>query len=857
MFNEIIKQKGKKTMAGIRILWEKATKYGAKLRPELYFRTRYIWYREHCPVQAKLILLESLDGAMPTDNIAAILKELCSNVAYQEFQICLSGKKETVSSRRKYLQRRGLNRVKVLSFGTREYFKVLATAKFLVTEVSFHFSFIKRPEQVYLNTWHGTPLKTLGRQVKSDFAMIGNVQRNFLDADYLLCPNEFTKEVLVRDYMLSNLAKTTLLMTGYPRNEMLLDKKRWEEVRIAEGLVDKQMIAFLPTWRGTMEIVEGSSQRKKLQEMLRELDGLLSKNQVCFVKLHPMTMMGMDFSGYQKIKAFPEEYDTYDFLSAMDVLVTDYSSVFFDFAVTGRKIILFPYDKEEYETDRGFYFKLEELPFPQVYSVKELAEEIKRPKEYEDNVFLEKFCPYDRKGVTAALCSRVFLESTGEHSSGIRGGVEFSGSRTEAEKNMDRLLREQSVPDNGKPNIVLFIGGFEKNGITTAAVNLLQQADREKYNFYVIYRMNDVKGNQEVIKVLPDGVSYLGFYRAESMTLAEFVPYAAWKLFRKPSFKYVQPILERYGVRERQRLFGNCRVDQVIQYIGYVPEMIMTMASMPCHRTIFVHSDMERESDVLKKIDKALLRYAYKTYDTVAAVTEGMVPSTKRIYGEADVKVCRNVIDTGRILNLAEKELIFDTMTVYNMPEQQIRERIASPKKKLIAIGRFSPEKGHERLIRAFGRLHRDYPDTCLFIVGGYGDLYQKTVEWAAQTGCADDIVIIRYMSNPYPLLKQCDCLVLSSFYEGFGLVLAEADILGIPCFSTDLEGPGAFMREHGGMLVENSEEGIYHGLLEWRSGGTLTRLNVDYEEYNQRAVEQFEALLVTGSAYFPFGHTP
>ena len=834
-------------MAGIRTLWKKATKYGAKLRPELYFRTRYIWYREHCPVEENVILLESLDGANPTDNIAAILEELCSNTAYQKFHICLSGKKETLHTRKQYLRRKGMNRVKVLAFGTREYFKVLATAKFLVTEVSFHFSFIKRPEQVYLNTWHGTPLKTLGRQVKSDYAMIGNVQRNFLDADYLLCPNEFTRDVLVRDYMLSNLAKTRLLLTGYPRNERLLDEKRREEIRRAEGFGEKQTIAFLPTWRGTMETVEGSSQREQLQRMLRELDGLLLDHQKCFVKLHQMTMESMELSGYRHIEAFPAEYDTYEFLNAMDVLVTDYSSVFFDYAVTRRKIILFPYDQEEYEKDRGFYFPLEDLPFPQVYSVKELAEELKRPKQYEDAEFLEKFCPYDRKGVTAALCSRVFLESVGKNASGICGEMEFSGSGIKAEKNVDRLIQEQSVSDNGKPNVVLFIGGFEKNGITTAAVNLLHRLDHTKYNFYVIYRMNDVKGNQEVIKVLPEKVSYLGFYRAESMTLAEFVPYAAWKLFRKPSFKRIQPILERYGVRERQRLFGSCRVDQVIQYIGYVPEMMMTMAAMPCRRTIFVHSDMERESDVLKKIDKRLLQYAYETYDAVAAVTEGMVPVTKRICDKAQISICKNVIDTGRIVELAEKELVFDTATVYNMPESRIRELLASSRKKLITIGRFSPEKGHERLIKAFERLHREEPDTCLFIVGGYGDLYQTTVAWAEQTDCADDIVVIRYMSNPYPLLKQCDGLVLSSFYEGFGLVLVEADILGVPCFSTDLEGPGAFMRKHGGLLVENSEEGIYQGLLACVKGLVPKRLAVDYGEYNKEAVAQFEALLSRG----------
>ncbi|MBP3578652.1 MAG: glycosyltransferase, partial [Lachnospiraceae bacterium] len=102
----------------------------------------------------------------------------------------------------------------------------------------------------------------------------------------------------------------------------------------------------------------------------------------------------------------------------------------------------------------------------------------------------------------------------------------------------------------------------------------------------------------------------------------------------------------------------------------------------------------------------------------------------------------------------------------------------------------------------------------------------------------------VRFMSNPYPLMKQCDYFAFSSLYEGFGLVLAEADILGLPCFSPDLPGPRGFMQSYGGLLVENSEDGILSGMKACMQGTVPKQLTVKYEQYNRTAVEQFESML-------------
>ena len=116
---------------------------------------------------------------------------------------------------------------------------------------------------------------------------------------------------------------------------------------------------------------------------------------------------------------------------------------------------------------------------------------------------------------------------------------------------------------------------------------------------------------------------------------------------------------------------------------------------------------------------------------------------------EADIHLCNNVIDYKRILTLGEKILTFDNDTELSVPKEQLLEVLYSKKKKFISVGRFSIEKGHERLIKAFEQLHEEQPNTYLIIVGGHGVLYEKTVKQVAESSCPDAIFLVRYMSNP------------------------------------------------------------------------------------------------------------
>lgn len=95
----------------------------------------------------------------------------------------------------------------------------------------------------------------------------------------------------------------------------------------------------------------------ELNRILDEMDDLLNigtTDEIMFAKIHPLAADDVDFSRFKNIRSFPLEYETYEFLNVADCLITDYSSVFYDYAITGRNIVLYTYDEEEYLSTRDY-----------------------------------------------------------------------------------------------------------------------------------------------------------------------------------------------------------------------------------------------------------------------------------------------------------------------------------------------------------------------------------------------------------------------------------------------------------------------------------------------------------------------
>lgn len=501
-----------------------------------------------------------------------------------------------------------------------------------------------------------------------------------------------------------------------------------------------------------------------------------------------------------------------------DCLITDYSSVFFDFANTKRKIILFAYDKEEYFKDRGTYFDFESLPFPIVKDIEELLYEMNCDKNYDDQIFLEKYCTFDNMITTKKICEHVFLNK--------------------------KVCREETV-GNKKENVLIVAGSLAKNGITTALVNLLNNIDREKRNYYLLFKREEVSSEPERINTIPQGVNYIPLMCDQKYTFFERLTYEKFCKQQNPDEEFPN-ILHRLFQREIDRYYWGANFSHVIQFDGYGKNVTMLLGEMQASKTIFVHNDMLNEMATKHYQHRPTLKYAYRLYDKVAVVSQDIIQPTIEISEKSEnVVVVNNLEDPDGIKIRAEQDIVFENDTecrTYN--PGGIEGVLRCGGKKFISIGRFSPEKSHARLLEAFDLFCEKYPDTQLIIIGGHGNLYNSTVKFVKKMKFYRNITIIKSIRNPMPILKRCDLFVLSSLYEGLPMTIKEADILGVPVISTDIPGPRSFLKQYHGYLCENSVEGLIQGMNDFMNGKVKT-LTIDYAEYNQNALKEFENLFI------------
>ena len=784
-------------------------------------KLRYTHYFKKLKIDEKAILLESQHGTEFSGNMFYLIKELATNEEYKSYKVYVSCRVGNKAKVERIFEKYGIENVTPVVLSTFKYMKLLASAKYLFNDNTFLPFYLKKPGQVYLNTWHGTPLKTLGKGIRNAMHGIGNAQKNFIAADYLLYPNTYTMEHMIEDYMLENVALGKAVLAGYPRNTAFFNKERGKEILEELEIQDKKVYAYMPTWRGSVGNIDAKA-NAYFQYYLYELDKILSDDEIVYLNLHPIAKKDVDFTTFKHIRNFPADYETYDFLNCAECLVTDYSSVFYDYAVTGKKIILFTFDEEDYFADRGVYKPLSALPFTNVKTVEDLLKEMRTPKNYDDKAFLEEYCTYDCPEAAKALLDFTIL-----------------GKKTE-------LVKEVEIAKNGKKNILLYLGNLDQNGITTSGVNLLNNLDPTEYNYYVSFPAERGKLHQDTIANLPEGVNYIPVQGVFNLS---FLKKKMWMRFNRRKFPFapMMALMKKEWQYEIQRIYGGAPFDSAIQFNGYETKMILLFSQFKCNNGIYVHSDMVKERELKGNQRKSVLSYAYKTYDNVALVTEDIVDSTASFVRKTDnFKIAHNIIAYDEIVRKGNGEIEFDEgVTQSNKDIEEIKNILDSDAKVLISVGRFSPEKDHKRMINAFNNIWQENKNTYFIIIGGIqrDGIYDELCEYVKTLPCGENVVLILSMTNPLPIVKKCDGFILASHYEGFGLVLVEADILGLPVVSTDITGPRTFMKKNNGTLVENTQEGVEKG-FRLLIDGKVPMLTTDYQEYNRQAIAEFKAII-------------
>lgn len=766
-------------------------------------------------IDEELVYVESRDGKDFTGNILRIVEEL-STGNYGNFKIVVYAKKDVHPKIKELKKNYSLKIHRIIE---KEYkaTKILEKAKYIITDSGMRPKYVKRPGQIVIDTWHGTPLKVMGQYNEPEEHRLANIQQVFFACDYLLYPNDYMKNTMLDSYMIDKLYSGKILLEGYPRNSIFFEEEKGKELKEKLGFKDKELFVYMPTFKGILINRKDEEQKDEIEAYLTEIDKNLNENQILLVKLHVYNQEKLNFSKFNHIKPFPTGYEIYDILNMSDCLITDYSSVMFDYANSKKKIVLFNYDEEEYIKDRGFYFPLSDLPFPKVQKVKDLINEINTPKNYEDSEFLEKFCTYDRPNAIKYLCKHIF--------------------------NGEKVCKEETIK-NDKENILIFGGGLLNNGITSSLMNILSNVNRTEYNYFISYRTWDEYiqlNHKHIFKITPNNIGFAPLRTRLNPTLKEKIEFN--KYVSGPKDVKLPKILERMFERELKKYYYNNPFKTIIQFNGYGVNETLLFSNFKGNTGIWVHNDMMEE---IKNKDKKapVLKEAYNSYNHVAVVSPDLIQPTSKISGKKDnIKVIHNINNYNEIKIRAKKEIILDEETTINTTNPKGLDGILnSSGKKFITIGRFSDEKGHKRLIKAFNKFCKEYPDTKLIIIGGYGTLYEETELLANNSEYSDNILLIKWISNPMPILNKCDLFINSSFYEGWPMVIMEADTLNIPVIATDIVGT-QWMKDYNGYIVDNSQEGILQGMYDFMDGKVNT-LGIDYEEYNKQAVKEFIDIL-------------
>ncbi len=303
--------------------------------------------------------------------------------------------------------------------GTEEYFDALARCRYVISNDDMQPFFRKREGQIYLQTWHGTPLKKIGfdigrPQFASGTAYFERLAGDVAKWDILLSQNPFSTPIMRRAFRFDG----EICEYGYPRNDVLSRGAPLAgQVRRRLGIPDgKRVVLYAPTWRDNQFYASGRY-RFDLRLDLERAWEVLGPDHVILIRGHhhfandvqagARRVFALNVTGYRDIS---------ELFLISDVLITDYSSAMFDFAVTGRPMLFFTYDLAQYRDQlRGFYFDFEaEAPGPLLASSEEVLAAVKDTgaavagygAAYQ--AFAAKYCPLDDGKAGARVCDRLF-----------------------------------------------------------------------------------------------------------------------------------------------------------------------------------------------------------------------------------------------------------------------------------------------------------------------------------------------------------------------------------------------------------------------------------------------------------------
>lgn len=506
-------------------------------------RVLYAQYYQECNVDENMILYEAYAGRGMICSPYAIFKMFgqCSDfTGFTHIWVV-----ESEQQQQELKANCNNPNVEFVVRDTPLYCRYLCTAKFLINNLSFPTYYTKKNKQIYINTWHGIPLKTIGFDIPEGRITGLNTIRNFLSVDVFLSPNSFMTERFQKAFLLEGISEGRVMESGMPRNDNLFHTCKSEIIktlRKAGVKLDekKKIILYAPTWKGEKYSSPDTSTELYFQ-LMEELEKHIDTQEYqILVKPHQIVYKHIVEKGEQLTNKFiPATVDTNEVLSIVDILISDYSSIYFDYLATGKPILFYIPDLQDYQKQRGLYFGIDKLPGPIAVDLEELGgllEDIPSATEH----FKEKYeqerqwaCGYD----DGMVCNRVIEELI-------------------VHTNIEKLL---SFHANKKTKILAYSGDLQPGEVRNRLEKWIATVDYDKYDVTLLVPHTATESVLNWIKEVDQRVRVLRRTGKMAVTKEQ---YKAADIIEKKSIANVA-----WNAEKRKELINLCQTE-VVRIVG-------------------------------------------------------------------------------------------------------------------------------------------------------------------------------------------------------------------------------------------------------------------------------------------------
>lgn len=811
------------------------------LDEEQILRSTYRKFYKTKRIQKNSILYESYAGRGMICNPYAIFKAFSRLPIFNKYHHywVLDDLEDNQSIIQEY---QNFPNVHFIQYKSKEYLYHMATAAFLINNVAFPAFFTPKKKQIYINTWHGIPLKTLGFDIPSGNISSKNTLRNFLMCDYLISPNSFMTEIYKKAFKLENLYPGRIIQEGQPRNDNLFNTSSLDVVKNlnSHGIeidLNKTIILFAPTWRGKAYETPDTSLEEYFKFINIMEQNLDQKKYQILIKPHQIVYKHIKGSKNLTNQFIPATVDTNELLSIVDILVSDYSSIFFDFLATEKPILFYIPDFEEYRRSRGIYHSLDTLPGPVAVNMEELPKWIKEidsiSMKYTEKYRQQKqwACPYDDGKVCARILDIII--------------------------NQNENLRLISILNPHKKRLLLFGGFLEDNSITYSLENLLDYIDYNKFDITLLVLSDKDGSNHDAINSIPSNVRVMTFLGPPNTSLKENIYYKAFTEHKLNNKLKHFISLNKFFRQESLRVFGKSQFNFAVDYLGTNLHFNMLLLhSSADQKYVWQHNDLAEGENItdssLKTIFSFYRLYNKIIFDSASSMRKALKYLSSKMASEK-FSSCHNLINYKRIENsLNERNtLILDNKTycVSNAHSEEIDSKlmldlVPAPDADVISFvtkGKLIKQKNFPTLIQSFHKIAADYPKSRLYIIGE-GPMKDYLKKLIKEINLDHQVYLLGSLKDPYTFMNKCDCFIFMSDTEGHPIDILEARVINLPIIACSIDKHDDICIKNGQIISDLKVEKLYGAMKKFLTED-MRPYNFDIIKYNISAYREFEKL--------------